>query len=441
MTATEGLKALALQEFAVLEQQLAGQTDTPLHAVRTQALQAFQRLDFPTTKHEEWKYTNVRQLISRHFAYTPEQAMTAADIAPWLIPGLDAHLLVLLNGRYMPHLSSPVIQDRDLYAASLQEAAAEMPELVHAHLGRHAAFDQDAFTALSTAFARQGIFVLAKRGRVVSKPVYVLHIVDGQRQGIMAQPRHLIIAQENSQLTVFERTVFLGAQESFVNSVAEIVVEARAIADHHKLQEYPAHSYAIETTLAVQHQESRYTNNTVTLGGGLVRNNLTIRLDGRHAEAHMNGLYMLAAKDHVDNHTAVDHLQPDCQSNELYKGIADGQSTGVFNGKIFVRQDAQKTNAYQSSKAILLSDTATVDVKPQLEIWADDVKCSHGATTGALDTEPLFYLQARGISAEAARALLLRAFAAEVIEKISSEPLRQYAARALATRLGQDIED
>jgi Fe-S cluster assembly protein SufD len=265
-----------------------------------------------------------------------------------------------------------------------------------------------------------------------------LFFSDTQTSNSFSQPRNLIIAEENSQVSVIENFVTLGEQESLINIVTEIVVEKRAIVNHYKIQGETTSNFHVGTTQVLQKENSNFANTTITMGGGIIRNNLNIEMDGEHIESYMNGLFMLNGKSHVDNHTVVDHQKPNGYSNELYKGILDDNSTGVFNGKIYVREDAQKTNAFQTNNNIILSDKATVDTKPQLEIWADDVKCSHGATVGALDEEPLFYLRSRGIPKDKARGLLMFAFATDLLDRIKIEPLRKHVEELIAERLGYE---
>jgi Fe-S cluster assembly protein SufD len=292
--------------------------------------------------------------------------------------------------------------------------------------------------ALNTALAMHGVFVHVKKGKAIERPILMLHVADARQASPLAQPRHLIIAEENSQVTVVERYVSLGKSTAVVNSVTEVSVAPYAVVDHYSIQEEGEAVSHIGLLQAKQGNNSHFSNTAIFLGDGMVRKNLNISLDGQHSEGYMNGLYLLGNRAHVDNHTMVDHRVPNCYSNELYKGVLDGQSRGVFNGKIFVRQDAQKTNAFQSNNNILLSDKAVVDTKPQLEIWADDVKCSHGATVGTLNEEPMFYLRSRGIPEAKAKALLTFAFAADVLERIKLAPLKAYIATEIAKRLGYE---
>jgi Fe-S cluster assembly protein SufD len=256
---------------------------------------------------------------------------------------------------------------------------------------------------------------------------------------VLSQPRTLIYVAANAEVKLVEEEVTIGTSDSFINKVSEIVVEENAQVSIYKIQNEDSHSSCVKTTHVRQLGVSKVNSVTITLNGGVIRNNLNFILEAPGCESNMYGLYCVKGNTHVDNHTIVDNQQPHSLSNELYKGIIDENATGVFNGKIFVRQDAQKTNAYQSNKNVLLSDTATVNTKPQLEIFADDVKCSHGCTIGRLDDEALFYLQARGIGEKAAKALLLHAFAVEILDKIELEPIRQYVDQIISERLDFEI--
>jgi Fe-S cluster assembly protein SufD len=350
----------------------------------------------------------------------------------------DVSLLVFVNGSYQPQLSHLPAQ-QGVEAMPLQEAQARHADLLLAHFAQHARFEGEPFLALSTAFAAEGAFVRIGKGKVADKPIVLLHLADATAAQPLLQPRLLLLAEENSQVTVVEQFVSVGEEQSLANAVTEIVVRQRAVVDHYTLQAAGVVAHHVGNTQVYQEGASHFSNTTLTFGGGIVRNNLSIALDGEHGEAFMNGLYLPSGRMHVDNHTAVDHRKPNCYSNELYKGLLSDHARGVFNGKIFVRQDAQKTNAFQSNNNIVLSEHASMDTKPQLEIWADDVKCSHGATVGSLDEEPMFYLRSRGIGEEKARALLMHAFAVDVLTRVKLASVREYAERLLASRLGHDF--
>ena len=282
-------------------------------------------------------------------------------------------------------------------------------------------------------------FIHAGKSERIEHPVYIYHITDARTVNILSQPRSLMHVNEHSDVQVVENYVTLGSNESFTNQVMEIIVESEARLEYYKIQNDGANTSQVSTTHIRQVGKSFIHAVTISLNGGLVRNNLNVILDAKNCEAHLYGLYFQTGHSHIDNHTVVDNIKPNCLSNELYKGILNHHATGVFNGKIFVRQPAQKTNAYQSNKNILLSDSCSVNTKPQLEIFADDVKCTHGCTVGRLNEEGLFYLQSRGISEKTARNLLLSAYASDILEQIKSLPLRGLVEKLIHERLEKDL--
>jgi Fe-S cluster assembly protein SufD len=411
-----------------------------LGVIRQKAFEALNKMGIPTTRHEEWKYTRIGSFFNKEYQYTEGgSALSAADLAPLRLPGYEqANELIYINGRYAPELS--VIRSKGLTVQLLQEAAKnEYKDIVAKHLGHSSNYLKDGINALSTAFVQDGLFVHVKKGQIIEHPIYLYNITDARQANILAQPRTLVYVGENAQVKFVETFNTLGTQESFTNRVIEIVVEKDAITEYYKIQTDASHASQVATT-HIQQVGKSYTHTvTVSLNAGLVRNNLNIVLDEEYCEAHLYGIYLQQGQSHVDNHTVVDHAKPHCESNELYKGMLDDQSTGVFNGKIFVRQDAQKTNAYQSNKNVLLSEGASVNTKPQLEIFADDVKCSHGCTIGRLDEESLFYLRSRGISESTARSLLLHGFAVDILEQIKIAPIREYVDKLISERLEFNI--
>ncbi|MFM7055005.1 MAG: Fe-S cluster assembly protein SufD, partial [Bacteroidota bacterium] len=336
-----------------------------------------------------------------------------------MIAGKDVTLLVFENGLFQESLSSPLPSDYAIKnLASVRHDAA-----VKQYLGKIAQLENESFVALNTAFVNDGVFIHVPAKKIVDKPVHILYVNSDKEPAIT---RNLIIAEPESSIQIFESYHSLDiACEGITTNVTEVVVKRNGNVTWVKAQLENELTSQISFTQVEQEQDSRFSSTIVTTGGHLVRNNLHIRLTGTNCNSYMYGLYLLSGEQLCDNHTLVDHAMPHCESNELYKGVLGGKSTGVFNGKIFVRQDAQKTNAYQSNKNILLSDDAQMNTKPQLEIFADDVKCSHGTTTGQLDDEALFYLRARGIGEQSARTLLNIAFAADVLDHIEMETLKQ----------------
>ncbi|PMD95639.1 MULTISPECIES: Fe-S cluster assembly protein SufD [Siphonobacter] len=437
MTTPIDFKAQLIAEFQLNETRMNGESRSSLHQRRRQALTRFEQLGFPTIKHEEWKYSNVKNLVNQAFNITPVASITDEDLVSLQIPNLAGNILYFINGQYQPQLSTIVSPSEEVEILPFTEGYKKYPELVEKHFAQYADDSKDAFTALNTAFAQNGAFIYVPKGKVVETPIILRFISDARTENVAIQLRNLIIVGDRAEVKVAESFRTLGEFSSFTNTVTEAFVGEEAHFDHYKVQDETQKAYHIGTT-QVQHSRASQTHDTtVTLNGGWVRNNLNLVLNGEHVEAHLNGLYLPNGRQHIDNHTLVDHAMPNSYSNELYKGIIFDQATGVFNGKIFVREDAQKTNAYQSCKNVLASPEATMNTKPQLEIYADDVKCSHGTTTGQMDEEALFYLQSRGVPKEKGRALLMLAFAEDVVERIKIPAIREYLENALAKKVGE----
>jgi Fe-S cluster assembly protein SufD len=430
------IQATLMANLKAFESQLNGQTNS-LQEGRKAGLASFEKLGLPQAKSEEYKYTNLTKLLNKKFAdhkLAPAAQLSAEQLEEILFKGFEANVLVFVNGQYAKDLSKIISPESELIIRELSEAADEFKEDFEKHFAKHADLN-DEFTALNTAFAQHGAFIKVPAGKVVEAPVALYFINDSSKEKVVTYPRNLFIVGQSAQVNVIETYRTIGEQDTFTNIVTEIAMDKNSGMNFHKIQTDSENANFAGNTQVYQLRDSLFNAITITLSGGMTRNNLNIALDDENCEAHMYGLYLLNDKQHVDNHTAVDHRKPNSFSNELYKGVMDGKSTAVFNGKIFVRQDAQKTNAFQSNNNILISDDAAIYTKPQLEIWADDVKCTHGCTTGQLDEEQLFYLQARGIDKESARAMLLYAFAKDVLENIKIEPLKEALDAVLEERL------
>lgn len=412
-------------------------SNSAIQFLREDGAKHFATIGFPTTKNEEWKYTNVTQITKNNFRFTsPSEKFTLSknDIKPFLICGKDTVVLVFENGRFNESLSSLNNIQKNVKVSSL--AASLDNEIVVQHLGKYASNKNESFIALNTAFVFDGAFIHVPANTIVETPIHLLYLTDARVESTVSYPRNLIVAERNSQVRIAESYHNISSvNHHFTNSVTEVVIKENAKVEFDKFQNETNEAFHINHTETHQERNSTFDISTVTLGGGLVRNNLHIVLNDVNCTAQLHGLYLVNGTQLVDNHTLVDHAKPNCYSNELYKGIIDDKGHGVFNGKIFVRKDAQKTNAYQSNKNILLSDDATMNAKPQLEIFADDVKCSHGATTGQLDEEALFYLRSRGIGEENAKALLNIAFANDVLNHISVDPMREKIANLVFEKL------
>lgn len=383
------------------------------------AIRILEDKGIPNNKHEDYKYCNIEAVLRKEFKIV-EQAfneLTNADIASLKID--EAINLVVVNGNYNEALSEKMIV-KGLTVKSLNELSSSEKTL----LSSQAKSETDALIALNTAFSANGLFLQVDKNNVIPMPLHVIYVNSGNTNNV-TNTRNFVNIQASVEVTLIESFYNIGTAKVFSNFVSEKFVGENAKLTCHTFQNEGALSYSVNTNQVKINKYANYSNTTMTLSGELVRNNHNVVLADSNCEAHLNGLFISNGTQQIDNHTLIDHQMPHCESNELYKGIAKDKSTGTFNGKIFVRKDAQKTNAYQSSKNILMSDDATINTKPQLEIYADDVKCSHGTSTGKIDTEALFYLKARGIGEESARKLLLQAFAQELIDKIEIPSLQE----------------
>jgi Fe-S cluster assembly protein SufD len=403
-----------------------------LSAIRESALTSFNALGIPSARHEEWKYTHIKTKL-------PERLKLAASVESQVasklkyfnsIPGTK---LVFINGNFSAE-SSVILQQSGLEVGSLKDKSNIHPDLFSQYFNKATDVSKENFAALNTAFAQDGAFIYVKKSNIVDAPVFIFHIYDDASADIFTQSRNLIVVEENADVTIVED--FQNSNgEKFYNHVSEVFVGRNAEVNYSLLQLHNQHTTSVNYVEAILEKDARYHITTVTLDGKLVRNNVNAYMDGENAHATLNGLYIGKDENHIDNHILVDHRVPNCNSFQTYKGVLDDQSTGVFNGKIFVQKDAQKTNAYQSSKAVLLSDKASMNSKPQLEIFADDVKCSHGAAIGQVSKNELFYLLTRGIDKEAARGILTYAFANEIIANVKLPELRAYLDNKLKERL------
>ncbi|OEK04137.1 Fe-S cluster assembly protein SufD [Roseivirga misakiensis] len=426
-----------LDRFDEFEKGLNGQSKSSIHGVRKNAFDVLKDKGFPAPKDEEYKFTNFTKAIEKNIDFnTPENTDTvsATVVSGVKIENLDAYNCVFVNGKYSAELSDQ-IDEKGLTVTTFATAAKENTDTLSSYFGKHANAEKDAFVALNTAFSQNGFFIQVDDNVIIDKPIALHFIGDSSKSQSIYNVRNIVAVGKSSQITIIEKFDTIGEHKSFTNVVNEIFVDKNANTKYFKIENDTTDAYHMSNIAIAQERDSTFTANTIALDGAMVRNNLEIKLNGEGCEAYMNGLYLLNGKTHVDNHTVVDHIEPNSYSNELYKGILNDKSKGVFNGKIFVRQEAQKTNAFQSNKNILLTNDATINTKPQLEIWADDVKCSHGCTTGQLDNDALFYLQARGIKKEHARAILLNAFASDVIENLEIEALQRYVEDIISKRL------
>jgi len=403
------------------------------------AMEHFNRLGFPTPKDEEWKYTNVNPIASRNFSFAGSKAKISREEIFHRFPFLnDSFFVVIENGKWNMNASLINNLPQGVEIKNLRDE--KNNPLVQQHFNEYADVQADAFAALNTAFANDALLIHFHPGTILEKQLCLVHISSSQEEAVVSHSRLLVLSEKNSSAKI--SAVFVSQSETaetFVNSINEIFVAENASLEFDLLQNENEKSFQVCGTHVYQSTHSRFSINTITLGGHIVKNKLHIKLDGTQCENHMHGLYLADGSQLIDNHTAVYHTKPHSNSNQLYKGIIGGKAHGVFNGKIFVEKDAQKTNAYQSNKNILLSNDAVINAKPQLEIFADDVKCTHGATTGQMDEEALFYLRSRGINEAPAKALLNLAFANDILNNISMEDFRVYLSSVVEYKLKESF--
>ena len=409
-----------------------GESET-LQEIRRKGLQNFKKLGFPTRKNEDWKYTSVTSFLQEQYhinGIAKEAGISDALLAQAKIPSLDCYQVVLVNGQLQSTGQLPSF----IKIQPIKEAQQDAEKAKY--FGKNTNVNEYHFAALNTAMFSNGFYLEIDANAVPDKPIHIVHAFTAG-SNLFVQPRHLIVVKRSASVSIIESVVSEDAAcKIFINSLTEVVVEENAFFNHYNVQVSQSGSRLVNQTDVSQKRHSVYTNCTFSLpGADIIRNNLNVSLDNDQTETHLYGLYLGAGNQLIDNHSFVNHKMPNCNSNEIYKGVLLDNATGVFNGKIFVQPDAQKTNAFQQNNNLLLSNKATINTKPQLEIFADDVKCSHGATVGQLSKEAMFYLQARGIGEETARALLVNAFAFDVTEKIKIPELEHYINDLIATHI------
>jgi len=431
-----------LSNFKIIEESLNGSASlttngkpkAPFHDIRKNAISKFEEIDFPTTKNEEWKYTNIAPILSYNFTPADKAEISKSNVEKYIIPNLKINLFVLINGNFSAGLSKIHKLPSGVRIESFYNLLKNEPDFILEHFAKYAPLE-NGFVALNTAFANDGVVIYIPDNAIVKDYIHILNLIGADSENVLSQPRNLIVAGKNSQVKIIESYHSISESVNLTNAVNEVIVGEGANVVLYRLQNENLNSFHINRTQIEQKKNSTFTHYSVTLGGSIVRNDTNTVLDDENCTANLYGLYLTESSQHVDNHTLIDHAKPRCKSNELYKGVLNDKSRGVFNGKVFVRKDAQKTNAYQSNKAILLSKEALVDTKPQLEIYADDVKCSHGAAIGQLDEDALFYLRTRGIGEEQARGVLIRAFANDIFETIETGALQDYLNNLVIAKL------
>ena len=395
--------------------------------LQTAALTRFLQLGFPTLKDEEWKYTNVEPIAQTEFDFPFESSIRKVgqnEIDPYAFGQKDWNRLIFVNGIYQQE-SSLISKPAGVEIKTLREALLSDENLKN-YLAKQADFKNNAFIALNTAFLYDGAFVFVPDGKVIPEPIHLMFFSVSEDENIIAQPRNLFILGEGARVKIIESYISFSPAHNFTNTVTEIFLNAGARLEHYKIQRESPSAYHIGAIQAIVNRDSHLSSFSFSLGGQLSRTNLNVCLAEQGAHCELNGLYLAKDHQHVDHHTVIDHAKPNGTSRQNYKGVLMNQSRAVFNGKIFVRQDAQKTDANQINKNLLLSEGASVDTKPQLEIFADDVKCTHGAAVGQLEPETIFYVKSRGFSEESARKLLTHGFASEIVDEVKIEPVRSH---------------
>ena len=431
------LKEKLVSSFMAFEDHI--DVDSKIHDIRTEAIKLFEDKGFPTKKDEAWKYTSLNSILKHDYSVFPKQenAIEYSDIKQYFIHDIDTYKIVFIDGKYSSHLSQTTHEGLDVCLMSAALTKPKYQLVIENYFNKVA--EKDGLSSLNTAFSQEGAFIHVPKNKVVNKPIQIVHFSTGNESALMLQPRNLIVVDENSHVQIIERHQSLTDNPVLTNSVTEIFANKRAIVDYYKIQNDNLNASLIDNTFVEQKQESFASVHTFSFGGKLTRNNLNYYQNGERIDSTLKGVTIIGEKQHVDHNTLVHHIEPNCESHQDYKGIFDDNATGVFNGKVIVEKEAQKTNAFQSNNNILVSDKATINTKPQLEIFADDVKCSHGCTIGQLDESALFYLKSRGIPEKEARGLLMFAFSNNVLSSVKIPELKQRITKLIALKLGVNI--
>ncbi|MFY8189206.1 MAG: Fe-S cluster assembly protein SufD [Flavobacterium sp.] len=432
------LKEKIISSFMAFENTL--DFTSPLHDLRNEAFKNFENKGFPSKKEEAWKYTSLNSVLKNDFTVFPKKdnSIEFADVKKYFLHEIDTYKLVFIDGKFSSFLSSTTHEGIDVCLLSSVLSKPKYKLVLDTYFNAVAKNDES-LTSLNTAFAQEGAYINIPKGKIADKPIEIIHFSTGNEAAVMLQPRNLIVVGENAHVQIIERHQSLNENPVLTNVVTEIFTQKRAILDYYKVQNDTLNSNLIDNTYIAQKQESRASVHTFSFGGNLTRNNLNFYHQGERIDSTLKGVTIIGDKQLVDHYTLVQHATPNCESHQNYKGIFGGQATGVFNGKIYVEKEAQKTDAFQQNNNILLSEKATINAKPQLEIFADDVKCSHGCTIGQLDEKAMFYMQQRGIPQKEAKALLLYAFSNEVIDSIKIPALKQRISKLIATKLGVNL--
>lgn len=432
------LKDKLLSSYMAFEEKF--DENSSLHEVRNQAIKNFESKGFPSKKEEAWKYTSLNAVLKNDFSVFPksEPAVEFKEIKKYFLHDVDTYKLVFIDGKFSSFLSQTTHDGIDVCLLSSVLNKPKYKLVLDTYFNQVASKDES-LTTLNTAFAKEGAFVNIPKGKIADKPIEIIHFSTGNETAIMLQPRNLVVVGENAHVQIIERHQSLNENPVLTNSVTEIFAQKRAICDYYKIQNDEQSANLIDNTYIAQKQESRVAVHTFSFGGNITRNNLNFYHQGERIDSTLKGITIIGDKQHVDHYTLVHHAQPNCESHQNYKGIYGDSATGVFNGKIYVEKEAQKTDAFQQNNNILVSEKATINAKPQLEIFADDVKCSHGCTIGQLDESAMFYMQQRGIPKKEARALLMYAFTDEVMESVKIPELKQRITKIIANKLGVNL--
>ena len=413
--------------------------NSDVHEIRSEALQNFEKVGFPSRKLEAWKYTSLNSVLKQDYSLFPSkvEAIELADVKKYFIHEIDAYKIVFINGKYSSFLSQTTHEHYDVCLMSSALTNPKYKAVIDKYFNKIA--KQDNLTSLNTAFATEGAYINIPKNTEVKKPIQILNFTTGSQEATMLQPRNLIVVGENAQVQIIERHQSLTANPVLSNVVTEVFADKAANVDYYKIQNDETTASLVDNSYIEQQSNSVVSVHTFSFGGNITRNNLNFYQKGEHIDSILKGITIIEGKQHVDHHTLVHHIEPNCESHQDYKGIFNERSTGVFNGKVIVEKQAQKTNAYQQNNNVLISDKATINAKPQLEIFADDVKCSHGCTIGQLDEDALFYMQQRGIPKKEGKALLMYAFANTVLESVKIPEVKQRITKLIAKKLGVNL--
>ncbi len=431
------LKEKILSSYLAFEDYL--EDDSPIHELRNKAIKTFESNGFPSKKEEAWKYTSLNALLKEDYSIFPkkETSIEFKEVKKYFLHEIDTFKIVFVDGVYSSFLSSTTHDGMDICLLSAALSKDKYKPVIETYFNKAA--KEDSLTSLNTAFAKEGAYIYIPKHKEVQKPVEIINFYTGSEAALILQPRNLIVVGENAHIQIIERHQSLSENAVLTNSVTEIFTEKRAFVDYYKIQNDLPSASLIDHTYIKQERDSVCSVHTFSFGGKLTRNNLNFYQHGENSNSILKGITILEQKQHVDHNTLVHHIAPNCESHQDYKGIFDDNATGVFNGKIYVEKDAQKLNAFQQNNNILISDKATINSKPQLEIFADDVRCSHGCTIGQLDDEAMFYLRSRGIGEKEARALLMYAFANNVLESVKIPELKKRINKLIANKIGVSL--